>query len=75
MGSLKFYNLQLAPFSSIPNPGFLSFFQHLTLSKKSSGDKRLNPSLFICNLMESSLSLKMALSHCQSLGLKILFTV
>lgn len=75
MGSLKFYNLQLASFSGIPNPGFLSFFQLLTLSKKSSGDKRLNPSLFIFTFMGSSLSLKMALSHCQSLELKILFTV
>lgn len=34
MGSLKFYNLQLVPFSSIPNPGFLSFFSAFNIVKK-----------------------------------------
>lgn len=33
MGNLKFYNLQLAAFTNIPNPGFLMYFQYLALSK------------------------------------------
>lgn len=58
MGNLKFYNLQLAPFTNIPNPGFLMFFSAFNTSKKSSGTKRLNPLLLIFTLMGSGLSPK-----------------
>lgn len=70
MGNLKFYNLQLAPFTNIPNPGFLVFSAFNTC-KKSSGTKRLNPLLLIFTLMGSGLSPKMPLSDYQSLRLKI----